>query len=63
MRPCVAAMQKGRWAVRNPEFQLVAWTLKFYVQVESNAAISTKVAAGKTARTAENSRAASNRKR
>jgi hypothetical protein len=35
--------------VRNPEFQLVAWTLKFFVQVETQAALGGKVSAGKPA--------------
>jgi hypothetical protein len=37
--------------VRNPEFQLVAWTIKFYMQVETRLAASGRAPAGRETRT------------
>lgn len=39
----------------NPEFQLVAWTIKFYLQVETRLATPTKGPAAKGVRTAASS--------
>jgi hypothetical protein len=38
--------------VRNPEFQLVAWTIKFYVQIETRTALAGRPQNTKDARTA-----------
>jgi hypothetical protein len=37
--------------MRTPEFQLVAWTIKFYLQVETRGGVSIKTDETKSART------------